>query len=324
MHSRRQVLRTCLAAALAAAASTGAVAQSSKPITILVGFAPGGAPDAVARIVAEKLQTKLKRTVIVENKSGANGQLALTALQNGPTDGSVYALTPPGMLTIHPTLYPKLAYDVSKIEPVISACTFEHAVVTGPSNPFKTLAEYLAWVKANPNRGFYAVPALGSAPHFVGALLAKEAGVSLQPTPYRGGPPMLQDLLNGEVPLGINVLSNFTELHRSGKLRVLATTGEKRSALLPDVPTLGELGYKQAQAQEWFSFVVKAGTPASETEAFASAVREIVGMKDVGASLAAAGFTPAALGADELRQDIASDTKRWAQVIKQTGFKLEN
>lgn len=326
MHPRRQVLGTLAAIALMSLGAGGsASAQDNKPITIVVGFAAGGAPDLVARTIAEKLQTRLKRTVIVENKVGAGGQLAIGAVYNGPADGTLYALTPPGMLTIYPALYPRLPYDPAKVEPVIGACTFEHGIVTGPGSPAKTMAEFVAWNKANADKGgFFGVPALGTAPHFVGTILAKEAGIKLTPVPYRGGPPMLQDLLGGQVPLAVNVLSNFTDLHREGKLRVLATTGAKRSALLPDVPTVAELGFKAAQAEEWFAFVAKAGTPASETQAFAAAVREALQMPDVRATLQKSGFSPVAKSAAELRDEIASETKRWGQLIKETGFKLEN
>ncbi|WP_418320127.1 tripartite tricarboxylate transporter substrate-binding protein [Piscinibacter sakaiensis] len=325
MTARRQVLRTLVAASLATTAAGLALAQDARPITILVGFAPGGAPDLVARTIAEKLQIKLKRNVIVDNKTGAGGQLALGALYNGPADGTQYALTPPGMLTMYPTIYPRLPYDVSKIEPVITGCTFEHAIVAGQGNPAKSLAEFVSWSKADPDkRGFYGIPALGTAPHFIGVILGKETGMKMTPVPYRGGPPMLQDLLGGQVPLAVNVLSNFTELHREGKLRVLATTGAKRSELLPDVPTVAELGYKEAQAEEWFAFVAKAGTPAAETQAFANAVRETLQMPDVRATLQKSGFSPVARGSAELREDIAAGTKKWARIIKETGFKPES
>jgi len=324
--NRRRALGTLTAASSMALGIAGPTwAQDSKPITIVVGFAAGGAPDLVARTLAEKLQARLRRPVIVENKVGAGGQLALAAVHSGPADGTLYALTPPGMLTTYPSLYPRLPYDPARIEPVVTACTFEHGIVAGTGNPAKSLAEFMAWSKANPDKGgFFGVPGLGTTPHFAGAVLAREARLKLTPVPYRGGPPMLQDLLGGQVPLAINVLSNFVDLHREGKLRVLATSGPRRSEVLPDVPTLTELGFKEAQVEEWFAFVTKAGVPPGETQAFAAAVREALQMPDVKATLQKSGFNPVAKGAAELRDEIAAETKRWAQVIKETGFKLEN
>jgi tripartite-type tricarboxylate transporter receptor subunit TctC len=326
MQPRRRFLGTLATGVLASAVPGGlALAQDTRPITLVVGFAPGGAPDVVARTIGERLQARLKRTVIVDNKAGAGGQLALAAVHNGPTDGTLYALTPPGMLTIYPALYPRLPYDPAKLEPVISACTFEHGIVAGQASPSRTLAEFVAWSRANPDKGgFFGVPAVGTAPHFIGSILAREARIKLTPVPYRGGPPMLQDLLGGQVPLAVNVLSNFVDLHREGKLRVLATTGTRRSDLLPDVPTVAELGFKDAQTEEWFAFFAKAGVPAAETQAFAAAVRETLQMPEVRAVFQKFGFSPVARDAADLKDNIAAETKRWAQVIKDTGFKLEN
>lgn len=322
MQSRRTFLQAGVAAASIRALD--AFAQDAKPLSIVVGFAPGGSPDFVARTLADKLAQKLKRPVVVENKVGAGGQLALATLMNAAADGSVYVLTPPGPMTTGPLLYSKLPYDTAKIEPVITACKFEHGVVVGPGTPAKTVAELLAWMKTTPNKAFYGIPAAGTSPHFVGMLLARAAGVEAQAVLYRGGPPMVADLLGGQVPAAVNVLSNFVEHHRSGKLRVLATSGASRSPLLQDVPTLAEAGYPQAQAEEWYGFMAKAGTPKAETAAFAAAVREVVEMREVRTALLSSGHNPFLLGAQELAKDIASNQKRWAEVIKTTGFKLES
>lgn len=322
MPTRRTFL--CAGVAAASCGTFSTFAQGSRPITLLVGFPAGGSPDFVARTIADKLQAKLKRSVIVDNKAGAGGQLALAALQNANADGTTYALTPPGMLTIYPSLYAKLPYDVSKLEPVVAVCTFEHGVVAGPGTPAKTLGEMMSWMKATPGKAFFGIPAAGTAPHFVGMLLSRAAGANMQAIVYRGGPPMVVDLLSGQIPCAINVLSNFTEHHRSGKLRVLATTGSKRSPLLLEVPTLTELGYAQAQAQEWYAFMAKAGTPKTETAALASAVREVVQMREVRTALLASGHNPSAVGGEDLAKDIASNTRRWADLIKATGFKLES
>lgn len=321
MQTRRYILRAGVAAAVAM--PFAGLAQDKRALTILVGFAPGGSPDLVARTLSEKLSVKLGRTVIVENKPGAGGQLALAALQKAPADGATYALTPPGMLTTYPSLYAKLPYDVEKIQPVVAACTFDFGIAAGAGTPAKTLPEFLEWVKANPSKGFYGIPAPGTSPHFVGMLLARTSGVALESVAYRGGPPMVADLLGGQVPLAVNVMSNFIEYHKDGKLRVLATTGVKRNPLLRDVPTVAELNLPQLETEEWYAFVAREGTPVGETRALAKAVSEAVEMREVRAALLASGHIPRAVGADQLRQDMEINSKRWSELIKATGFKLE-
>ena len=322
MASRRTVLRTGLAAASATALA--AFAQDAKPITILVGFPPGGSPDFVARTVGEKLSQRLKRPVIIENKTGAGGQLALAALMSANPDGTTYALTPESILTSTTLLYNKLPFDPARIEPVVSACTIEQAVVVAGSTPAKTMPEWLTWMKATPAKAFYGIPAAGTPPHFVGMLLARAAGVDAQAVLYRGGPPMVADLLGGQIPAAVNVLGNFIEHHRAGKLRILATTGSKRSSLLPDIPTITELGFPQAQMEEWYAFVARVGTPRAESAAFAAAVREVVELSDVRAALLASAHNPLALGAEVLGKGLVTARERWADIIKTTGFKLES
>lgn len=323
MILRRDFL-VCGAVAAAAASTLPAFGKNTKPITLLVGFAAGGSPDVVARIVAEKLAIKLDRPVIVDNKPGAAGQLALAALTNAAADGSTYVLTPSAMVTSVPLLYNKLPFEPKKLEPVLTACRYEYGVVAGAGMPAKSIAELLEVIKASPKQAFYGVPGPGTSPHYIGMLLARAAHVDAQPVLFRGGPPMVSDLLGGQIPYAINVLSNFVEHHRSGKLRVLAVSGSARSPLLPDVPTLAESGYPQAQVDDWYAFMAKVGTPASETATFAAAVREVLQMRDVQKHLAESGHYPLAMNAQELAADIVSSQAKWQKLIKATGFKIES
>lgn len=322
MTTRRQVLRSAVATGVAVAVP--ARAQDRRPISIVVGFPPGGSPDFVARTLSDKLSAKLGRPVIVENKAGAGGQLALAAVHNGPADGTVYALTPPGMIVTYPTLYPKLPYDVSRLEPVITACSFEFGIAANPAVPARTLQDMLDWARANPGKATYGIPAAGTSPHFLGMLLARSGKVDLRSVAYRGGPPMVADLIGGQIPLAINVAANFVEHHRAGRLRVLATTGEKRSPLLQEVPTVFEAGLGDLQVDEWYAFVAKAGTPRDESAAFAAAVREVVERRDVRTALLASGHVPMAKSGDALVREIERSTRRWTALIRDTGFKLES
>ena len=323
MRMRRNFLRSGFAAA-ASLGVFGAQAKSTRPITIIVGFSPGGSPDLVARTLADKLAIKLERPVVVENRSGAAGQLALAVLTTGKADGSAYVLTPSAMVTSVPLLYSKLPFDPKMLEPVLTACRYEYGVVAGAATPARTLAELLAANKAEPSRASYGIPGPGTSPHYIGMLLARAAEVDAQAVLYRGGPPMLSDLLGGQIPYAINVLSNFVDYHRAGRIRVLAVSGSKRSPLLPDVPTLAETGHPQAEVDDWYAFMAKVGTPRAESAAFSAAVRDVLDMPAVQKTLLESAHYPFVIPAQELAADIASSQKKWAELIKTSGFKIES
>lgn len=321
MNIRRTFLRA--GAAAASASVFGASARDPRPLSLVVGFPPGGSPDLVARTLADKLSARLGRPVIVENKVGAGGQVALAAITSGPTDGSTFVLTPETIITSTPLLYDKLAFDPAQLEPVVTVCKTEQGVAVGPGTPAKTLAELLAWFKANPSKALYGIPAPGSTPHFVGMLLSRAAGVNAQSVLYRGGPPMVADLLGGQIPSAVNVLWNFVEHHRSGRLRLLASSGAVRSPLVPEVPTLAEQGYPQAQVDDWYAFFARKGTPREEREVFAAAVREVMDQREVRSPLAATGHNPYVVGADEIAQGIVTARKRWGDLIRETGYRID-
>ena len=199
----------------------------------------------------------------VDYKPGAGGQFALTALKQAPADGQLLALSPPSPLTIFPSTFSKLSYEPFKdFAPVATACTFDFAFVVGANHPARTLAEFAAWCKANPRQASYGVPAAGSALHFAGMMLARASGVELQHVAYRGGAPLLQDVMGGQIPVSINVIGEVAPHIKAGKLRSLGVTSAQRSMFLPDVPTLAEQGFKDIVVQEWLGWFVPARTPA--------------------------------------------------------------
>ena len=322
MNTRRILLQAGVAAA--SSSVFGAFARDARPLSLIVGFPPGGSPDLVVRTLAERLSARLARPVIVENKVGAGGQIALASLMTGQPDGSAYVLTPETIITSTPLLYSKLAFDPAQIEPVVTVCKVEQGVAAALNTPVKTLAELISWMKDNPAKALYGIPAAGSTPHFVGMLLTRAAGINAQSVLYRGGPPMVADLLGGQIPSAVNVLFNFIEHHRSGKLRVLATSGATRSPLSPDIATLAELGYPQAQVDDWYAFVARKGTPAQERDAFATAVREVMALREVQTPLVTTGHNPYVIGADQISQSIVAAKKRWADLIRETGYKIES
>ncbi|HYF18856.1 MAG TPA: tripartite tricarboxylate transporter substrate-binding protein, partial [Ramlibacter sp.] len=234
------------ALAAASLAAPAALAQD-RTTRIYVGFPPGGSVDVVARLLAEKMRTALGQNVIVDNKPGAGGRVALNELKKAAPDGQTLCLSPSGALVIQPWLFQNLGYDpVKDFTPVSRVTTFDFAVTAGPAAPAGDLRAVLAWMKANPGRANYATSGAGTVPHFAGMMLGQTAGVPLTHVAYRGGAPAAQDLIGGQVPLMVDTASETLEHHKAGKVRILAVTGEQRSRALPDVPTLKELGINMA------------------------------------------------------------------------------
>ncbi len=207
--------------------------------------------------MAEKLQSGgYAKTALVDNKPGAGGRLAVEELKRSPADGSVLLLTPAAMITLYPHLYTKLAYRVEDVTAVCTACQVGFGFGVGPAVPesVKNLKDFLAWAKANPAQANYGSPGAGSPPHMLGALLAKESGLDLRHVPYRGSAPGIQDLLGGQVAAMTSPIGDYLPHLKSGKLRLLATSGEARSRFAPDVPTYAEQGFKNLTMSEWYGF----------------------------------------------------------------------
>ena len=279
MLNRRQLLKaSALIAAAATAFAPHAHAQTviDKTARIVVGFQPGGAADVIARLLAEQLRGTYAPTLIVENKAGAGGRLAAQAVKAGDADGSQFLLTPASILTIYPHVYKKLGYDsLADFTPVSSVASVTFAFSVSPAVPasVKTVADYVAWAKANPKEANYGSPAAGATPHFVGVMLGRAAGVQLNHIPFKGGAPLISDLLGGQVQAGVNVLPEALPHHQSGKLRILAVSGAKRSRFLPNVPTMSESGFKDVAATEIFAVFAPSKTPADVVAKLNAAIR---------------------------------------------------
>ena len=231
-------------AALAAAAVTAPhVLAQDRTTKILVGFPPGGSADVIARLLAEKLRVSLSQNVIVDNKPGAGGRVALNEVKRAAPDGQTLILSPSGALVIQPWLYSNLGYDpIKDFTADLARHHLRLRVTAGPGAPAGDLKAVLAWMKANPAKANYATSGAGTVPHFAGQLLGQAAGVPLTHVAYKGGAPAAQDLIGGQIPLMVDTASETLEHHKAGKVRILAVTGEQRSKALPDVPTLKELG----------------------------------------------------------------------------------
>lgn len=326
MLNRRELLKASAFGAMANPAWVSDAVAQQKALMILVGYTPGGPVDVVARAVAEQIRKPLDRQVLVDSKPGAGGQFPLAALRQAPTaDGSLYACVPPSPITIFPSTYSKLPYDPAKdLMAVTTACTFEFALAVGPEVPARTVSELMAYCRSNPKAANLGVAGLGTTPHFLGYLLARRAGISLEPIAYKNAPQMAQEAAAGQVTCTISPVANFAELHRAGKLRILATSGARRSAQFPEVPTFTESGFAELQCEEWFAFFTKAGTPEGEVDRFAKAVHDAVASASIQQSFAAMGYTAIAKPRALLETEIKSDTARWAEVVRRTGFRADS
>lgn len=297
-----------------------------KTTRIVVGFPAGGTTDVLARVCADKLRGTYAPTVLVDNKPGAAGRIALTNANANDLDGSVSFLVPCSLLTIYPHVYKKLAYDPPRdFAPVSTIARGDFALSVGPMVPesVKTLPELVAWFKANPKMAFFASPAAGATPHFVGMMFGRAAGLELTHASYRGDAPGLQDLLGGQIACSVNNIGVILPHLKGGRARVLATSGAKRSRFTPNVPTFVEAGYKDVEAQEWFGFVMPSKVPPAIVDRFAQAVEEVVKQKEVAEKFSEFSFEPIALKTNEFATLLKNDTARWASVVKASGFQLD-
>ena len=303
-----------------------ASAQEIATAKVLCGFPAGGTTDAVSRRVAEKLQSGgYAKTALVDNKPGAGGRLAVEELKRSPADGSVLLLTPAAMITLYPHLYTKLAYRVEDVTAVCTACQVGFGFGVGPAVPesVKNLKDFLAWAKANPAQANYGSPGAGSPPHMLGALLAKESGLDLRHVPYRGSAPGIQDLLGGQVAAMTSPIGDYLPHLKSGKLRLLATSGEARSRFAPDVPTYAEQGFKNLTMSEWYGFFLPGKAAPDVVQRAAGAIRTAVASRDVIDAFAQLGLEASANTPAELAKAVKDENAAWGPIVKTVGFKPE-
>lgn len=329
MTDRRHFLHTLgSAAALGALAPFSALAQGLDQVKVIYGFPAGSAGDSVARRVAEKLAgtAYTKNPGVVDNKPGAGGRIAIETLKASPADGSVLALAPVSALSVYPHIYPKLSYKQEDVTQVSIGAVMFHGLAVGPAVPaeVKTLKDFLAWAKANPDKANYGSPGAGSMPHLLGALLGLRAGVPLRHVPYRGTVPSITDLVGGQVAAAMNPSGDYLQYIKAGRVRVLATSGRQRSPYLPDVPTFTELGYPDVTSEEWFGFYAPAKTPAATLANANAAINAALKDKAVMDSLALVGLLAHGSSAQEMAADQKAEFERWAPLVKQIGFTAES
>jgi len=335
IHNRRGFVRASGAmgalAALGLAGRAGAQGTGAAPletVRIVTGFPPGGTSDTLCRRVAEGLRgTSYTKMALVENKPGAGGQIAVQSMKGAATDGSVILQTPASMLMIYPHIYKSLAYNAfTDVVPVSLACTFDFGFCVGPAVPdsVKTIPQFLAWCKANPDKANYGSPAAGSVPHFIGVLLGQAGGVELKHVAYRGTQPAVQDLVAGQVQAVSGPVGEFTQQANAGKIRYLGVSGATQSRFAPGVPTFAEQGYKDLVFSEWFGFFAPGGTGAPVVQRANAVLRTALGHKDVVDGLAVMGLEAKSSTPEELGVLLKESYDRWGPIVKKIGFSADS
>jgi tripartite-type tricarboxylate transporter receptor subunit TctC len=313
------VLSTCLAA-------TQAVAQAwpSRPIALVVGSAPGSAPDVYARAVAEPMGRLLGTTMVVDNRTGANGNIAAELVARAPADGYAIWVPAQSQMEINPNAYVGLRWKTSDFAAVIKGVEAPVMLVVHPSVPAKTLPELAAWVKANPGKVSYASFSPGTLSHFLGYQLNEKLGLDMTHVGYKGSGPQVQALLGGHVPVGFSQIQTGLAHVQAGKLVALAVSGASRWRQLPDVPTLAELGHAEFTATTWFGLVVRADTPSAVMSRITDAAIGAHKEPAVRERLEQMGFDVSGQSGSEFAASLREGEARWAQVVKATGFKASN
>ena len=322
--TRAAAFALCCAALACLAPLAAAQDRIDRPVKLLVGFPAGGTADLIARVVADKMKDSLGQPVIVENRPGAIGRIAADAVKAAAPDGTTIMVMPIGPMAVVPHVYADITYDpVKDFTPIAIGATFQFAIAAGPQSGAKNWSEFVAWAKANPGKAAYATSGAGSLPHFFGVLLGRGIGVTMLHVPYKGSAAYINDLIGGQVPAAIDAMADLTELHRAGKVTILASSGSKRSTALPDVPTFAELGVKDVEALGWFGFFAPAKTPRPIVETLNRAINKALQSPDVAEKLSKIGMDPATGTPEEFGMIVASDYAKWGPIVKASGFKPE-
>jgi tripartite-type tricarboxylate transporter receptor subunit TctC len=310
-------------AIIAAHVSPGHAQIGGETARIIFPFAAGGSGDALARLLAEHMRQALNQPVIVENRTGAQGRLGVMAVKGADPDGKTILLTPVAPMSVYQHVYKALLYDpIADFEPISQVATFDFAIAAGPQVPAKTLAELVAWVKANPAQGNYGTPAAGTLPHFFAVSFAKTAGLDLRHVGYRGSAAALTDLVGGQISMVVTTTSDVLEQHKAGRIKVLATSDKARSPFLPDVPTFKEAGYA-IEGSGWYGVFAPAKTRPEVVARLNAAVVAAVQTPQVKERLLAFGLVPTGTTAAELARIQKADSELWAPAVKASGFSPE-
>jgi tripartite-type tricarboxylate transporter receptor subunit TctC len=297
-------------------------AQDKPPLKIMVGFPPGGSADILARMLADALREDFG-TIVVENRPGAGGRIALNAVKVAKPDGQTVIVLPSGPMVLFPHVYKKLDYDaVNDFTPVSQIARFQFGVVSGPASNVKNVAEMVAKAKMDAGKSSYGTPGAGTLPHFMGVLMEQSAGISLNHVPFQGGAPANNALLGGHIDYKFDVVSETAEMHRAGKARIIAVTGGQRDPQVPEVPTLKEAGVNM-EATAWFAMYGPAGLKGEALTRLEKAMMKITRSPAMKEKMIKLGYEPIGSSSAELAAAQKVDLARWEKPIKATGVQLD-
>jgi tripartite-type tricarboxylate transporter receptor subunit TctC len=320
--SRRAVLS--LPFLVAMGSNTRAESWPSHAIKFTVPWPAGGVADSIARVTAEKLSERLGQKLIVENKPGASGNIGMAAVAAAPADGYTLVLTPTGNLTVNQALFKDLAFDtVRDFLPVTVLATVPNVLVVNRTIAAKTVAELVAYAKANPGKLTFASPGQGSGAHLAGELLKADAGIDMLHVPYTGIAPAMNDVVGERVSLMFLGISSALPYIRAGTLRPLAVAALKKSPLLPDVPLVADAGYPGFDVTSWYGVAVRSGTPADIVDRLYRETADVLKLDDVKERFAGMGVEPGGLPPEAFAALVRSETKKWGDIIERAGIKLE-
>ena len=326
--NQRSITFFALAVLLALACVTGSRAEDaanypSQQIRIVVPFPAGGTADMLPRIVAEKLRQKWNQTVIVDNRSGAGGNIGAEAVASSTADGYTLLASPPGPVAINENLYRKLTYKPSDLVPITVIGTAPNVLDVRPDFPARTVKELIDYAKANPGKVTFASQGNGSTSHLTAILFEKLTGTQMVHVPYRGTAPALQDIMGNTVDLFFDNLGSSLSLHQGGKLRILGVCGPERAPSLADVPTVREAGVADFTSVTWFALMAPQGTPQAIIAKLNAAVTEILKQPDVEAQFAKLGVQPAPMDVAATAKFIEEERVRWGDIITSANVTLD-
>ncbi len=309
------------ASVLAATPAAESPFPGKVPLRIVVGYPPGGATDRVARIIADKLQPRLGSPVVVENRPGAGGRLSAQHVKNAPASQPALLLANPAVMLVAPLVFADSGYDPEKdFRPVSEVNRYEFGVAVAGAVPVRQLSHLLAWLRANPQQANVGVPATGSLPHFFSLMLGQAAKVQAEVVGYKGSAPLLTDLVGGQVPLAIDTFDVLLPQHEAGKIRVLAVSGERRSTMAPDIPTLKESGLNLS-GMGWNTLFAPQSMAPAAAERLSQMVQEIMNEPDTREKFEANRLTPVSSSSAQTAAMLKAYRAQWAPVVQGSGFK---
>jgi tripartite-type tricarboxylate transporter receptor subunit TctC len=318
MRMRRMLI------AITAVVLTLTGARAAEITRIVVGFPPGQATDIVARLLADRLGPALGETVIVENRPGQGGSIALASLSQSPPDGHTMVLAPLASLVVNPHMYKTVGYDTFRdLAPVALVADLPLLLVVNPSLPIHTVPELIAYAKANPDKLSHPSSGNGTLSHLGMEVFKQRAGITILHVPYRGSVPALVDLMGGIVEVAMDTVAVTEPFIRDGKMRLIASAYGKRVASFPDTPTVAEAGFPEVDLSAWLGIVVPAATPKQQVDRLGAAINAITQSPDMVEKFTSLGAIPRALGPKQFGEFLANEDKRWDRIVKASGVRIE-